>query len=134
MAASALIADGDDAFRAVVRRVIEGLVRVVGEAESDEAAISLSRQLEPDLILIDLDLPESGGIQTARRIKSEQPRIRVILMTAHGEEAFLEATGKSGADAFLPKRNVKTHAPMVLRKVAGGELLPWGGRERGRHP
>jgi len=134
MAATALIADDDDAFRGVVRRVIEGLVRIVGEAESDEAAISLARQLEPDVLLIDLDLPVGGGIQTARRIKSEQPRIRVILMTAHGEEAFLEATGKGGTDAFLPKRNVKTHAPTVLRKVAGGELLPWGGRERRPHP
>jgi DNA-binding NarL/FixJ family response regulator len=54
----------------------------------------------------------------------------VILMTAHGEEAYLEDTSKAGADAFLPKRKVKTHAPMLLRRVAGGELHPWNRRER----
>ncbi len=130
MAATALIADESDSFRGVVRRAIEGLVRIAGEAESDEAAISLARLLEPDVILIDLDLPEGGGVETARRIKAEQPEVRVILMTAHGEEAYLESTGKAGADAFLPKRSVKTWAPTVLRRVAGGELRPWRNRER----
>ena len=125
MAATALIADEDDRFRGVVRRAIEGLVRIVGEADSAEAAISLARQLEPDVILIDLDLPEGGGIPTARRIKGEHPEVRVILMTGHGEEAYLEATGKGGADAFLPKKDVKLWAPTVLRRVAGGDLRPW---------
>jgi DNA-binding NarL/FixJ family response regulator len=125
MAATALIADGDERFRGFVRSVIEGLVRVVGEAESDEMAIFLARALEPDVILIDLDLPRTGGIWTARQIKGELPAVRVILLTGHGEEAFLEATGKGGADAFLPKHHVRSRAPMVLRRVAGGVLCPW---------
>jgi two-component system response regulator DesR len=133
MAATALIADHDDRFRGIVRRAIEGLVRIVGEADSAEAAISLARQLEPDVLLIDLDLPDGGGITTARRIKGEQPRMLVILMTGHGEEAYLEDTGKSGADALLPKRNVKLWAPTVLRRVAGGDLRPWRGRDRRGH-
>jgi len=129
-AATALIADDDDGFRAIVRRAIEGLVRVVGEADSADSLISLARQLEPDVILVDLDLPSDGGIPTARRIKGEQPEVRVILMTGHGEEAYLEATGKAGADAFLPKKDVKHWAPTVLRRVAGGDLRPWRGRHR----
>jgi DNA-binding NarL/FixJ family response regulator len=134
MAATALIADGDERFRVILRMVIEGLVRVVAEAESDERAIFLARVLEPDVILIDLDLPKTGGIWTARKIKGEQPAMRVILMTGHGEEAFLEATGKGGADAFLPKHHVRSQAPTVLRRVAGGVLRPWEGhadRRRG---
>jgi DNA-binding NarL/FixJ family response regulator len=133
MAATALIADRDDRFRGIVRRAIEGLVRIVGEADSAESAVSLARQLEPDVILIDLDLPEDGGITVARRIKVEQPQVRVILLTGHGEEAYLEDTGKSGADALLPKRDVKLWAPTVLRRVAGGDLRPWRGRERRGH-
>jgi DNA-binding NarL/FixJ family response regulator len=133
MAATALIADDDAEFRGIVRRSIEGLVRVLGEAESDEAAIVLVRALEPDVVLIDLDLPREGGIATAWRVKREQPSIRVILMTAHGEEAYLEATGKAGADAFLPKPHVKRDAPSVLRRVAGGVLRPWDRFRRSHH-
>jgi len=124
-AATAVIADHDQAFRGLVRRAIEGLVRVLGEAETDEAAVALVRALEPDVILIDLDLPRGGGIATAWRVKREQPSIRVILMTTHGEEAYLEATGKAGADAFLAKAHARRDAPSVLRRVAGGVLRPW---------
>jgi len=130
VAATALIADHDEAFRGIVRVAIEGLVRVLGEAENDDAALVLVRALEPDVILIDLDLPRSGGIATAWRLKSEQPQIRVILMTTHGEEAFLEATGKAGADAFLRKQHAKSEAATVLRRVAGGVLRPWDRRRR----
>jgi DNA-binding NarL/FixJ family response regulator len=46
-------------------------------------------------------------------------------MTAHGEEAYLESTGKSGADAFLPKTHVRTEALALLRRVASGVPRPW---------
>ena len=120
MATTALIADYDERFRTIVRKLIEGPVQVVGEAENDESAIALARALEPDLILIDLDLPRAGGIETARMIKDDQPRIRVVLLTAHGEEAYLDATGKSGADAILPKKDARTEASAVLQRVARG--------------
>jgi len=130
MAATAVIADHDTAFRGIVRGTIDGLVRILGEADNGESALLLVRALEPDVILIDLDLPRGGGIATAWRIKREQPGIRVILMTAHGEEAFLEATGKAGADAFLRKQDARNDAPTVLRRVAGGVLRPWEQRRR----
>ena len=128
--ATALIADKDRAFRSIVRRAIEGCVYVAGEAENVGEAISLARRIEADVILIDLDLP-GGGIETAWRIKAERPGIRVILMTGHGEEAYLEATGRAGTDAFLPKRNARTRAPAIVRSVLGSELHPWVGGERG---
>lgn len=129
MATTTLIADTDERFRTSVRKLIEGPVQVVGEAEDDESAIALARALEPDVILIDLDLPRAGGIETARMIKNDQPGIRVVLMTAHGEEAYLDATGKSGADAILPKKNARTEASAVLRRVTSGVLRA---RERPR--
>src|SRR5215471_2894221 len=120
MAATAVIADHDKAFRDILHGAIDGFVRVLGEADNGESALALVRALEPDVILIELDLPHEGGITTAWRIRCEHPEIRVILMTAHGEEAFLEATGKAGADAFLPKAKARREAPSVLRRVAGG--------------
>ena len=61
-------------------------------------------------------------IEAARRIKAEQPGIRVILMTGHGEEAYLEATGRAGTDAFLPKGSARIRALTVVRSVVGNGL------------
>jgi len=127
MAATALIADDDKHFRGTLRLLIQGVCHVVGEAESDDSAISLARELEPDVILIDHDLPRAGGIETTRRIKAVQPQILVVLMTARGEEAYLEGTGKSGADALLPKKYVRTEARAVLRRLFAGVPRPWEG-------
>ena len=122
MTATALIADDDKAFRDLLRRAIEGLVRVVAEAESDDEAVSLAGDLAPHVIFVDLDLPKTGGIETMRRIKDDLPWALLILMTSHGEEAYLESTGRSGADGFLRKQSARTEAPLVLRRLAGGSL------------
>jgi DNA-binding NarL/FixJ family response regulator len=117
MPATALIADDDEAARGMIRRAIESFVRVVAEAESDEEALAAALELGPDVVLVAFDLPESGGIATTHRIKDERPGTRVVLMTAHGEEAYLGGTGRSGADALLPKRAVRTEARAVLGSV-----------------
>src|SRR5262245_59790251 len=119
---TALIADTDKRFAASLHTLIQEVVRVVGEAQDDETAISQAQELEPEVILIDLDLPRAGGIETARRIKERVPGIRVVLMTAHGEEAYLEGTGKSHADVLLPKRYVRTDPSAALRRLRAGVL------------
>jgi len=128
LAATALIADRDTAFRGIVRGAIDGLVRIVGETDNGDSALVLARALKPDVILIELDLPRGGGIATAWRIKRDQPEVRVILMTANGEEAFLESTGKAWPDAFLRRQDARNDAPTVLRRVAAGNLRPWDRR------
>ena len=130
MVATAVIADHDTAFRGIVRGAIDGLVRILGVADNGDSALALVRALKPDVLLIEFALPGGGGIAAAWQIKREQPEVRVILMTAHGEEAFLEATGKAGADAFLRKQHAKGEAATVLRRVAGGVLRPWDRRRR----
>ena len=133
MRGTALIADRDKRFRDSLRMLIEGVVRVVGEAESDDEAVSLAQALEPDVILIDIDLPRAGGIETAQQIRETQPEILVVLMTAHREEAYLEGTGKSGADAFLPKRYLRAEARAVLRRLFAGAPRPWERPRDRRH-
>jgi DNA-binding NarL/FixJ family response regulator len=127
-----LIADGDAAGRAMARRTIEGVVQVVGEATNDEEAMRLAQDLMPDVILIDIDLPRGGGVPFTHRLKALQPRIKVILTTGHEEERYLSATGRSGADALLPKKSIKAEALSVIRGVTGDMLRRWDGRERRR--
>jgi DNA-binding NarL/FixJ family response regulator len=102
-----LLADGDERFREIVRRRLGGRVRLVAEAASGAEAIELARGCRPHVVLMDLGLEDPGTFGVTRRIKAEAPQVKVVLMTAHDEEAYLEATGKSGADALLPKRRVR---------------------------
>lgn len=109
-----LVADRDEAFCGFVGRLLGGRVRVVAEARNAVQAIALARECRPDVVLMDLGLDEPGALGATRQIKAESPRTKVVLLTAHDEEAYLDATGKTGADALLPKRRVRDE---VLRVV-----------------
>ena len=124
-----LIADGDPAVRERVKRVL-GQAGVVAEADGGEAAIRLATEHQPDVVLMDIALPGLDGIATTHRIKQERPETRVILLTIHDEEAYLSATGKSGADAFLPKRCISRDLLATIRGVGPGLPLVWNGMDR----
>jgi CheY-like chemotaxis protein len=130
MPVTVLISDDCGEFRRRLRRAIEGVVAVVGEASSDEETIRMARELRPDLVLIDVDLPLEGGIEVVRRLKAERPEAKVILLSEQGADARVPALGSCGADALLTKSHVKTEALKHLRSVAGPLLWRWDGRER----
>jgi DNA-binding NarL/FixJ family response regulator len=134
MPVTVLVADDDEMSRDIARRAIQEAVDVVGEVTDYESAIRLARELRPDLMLVDIDLPGGGGVLLTHRIKALQPGIRVILMTGHDEEAYLSGTGRGGADALLPKKNVRTEALFVVCTVARDLLRRWDGKERRRAP
>ena len=78
-------------------------MNVVAEAVDGEEAVSFSRLLKPDLVLVELDLLRLDGLQATRRLKAEVPKTRVIILSTVGDETCRRAAEKYGADAFLPK-------------------------------
>lgn len=106
MPVTVLIADDDQAVRGAVRRLLarERGLRVVGEAADGEEAVRLALDLRPDIVLMDISMPRLDGLEATRRIKTERPEAKVIVLTIHSEEGYRRAAGVSGADAFLPKR------------------------------
>src|SRR5258708_30049150 len=131
MATTVLIVDDKADFRELVRRVLGGAVEVVGEATDGEEAVQRAAGLAPDVVLMDLDISGLDAIRAAWRIKADRPATKMILLTAHDEEAYLAFTGKTGADALLRKQDVKTQLLARVRVVTGQAPRPqWDGQER----
>jgi DNA-binding NarL/FixJ family response regulator len=131
MATTVLIVDDKTDFRELVKRVLGGAVEVVGEATDGDEAVRQAVGLAPDVVLMDLDISGLDAIRAAWRIKADRPATKMILLTAHDEEAYLAFTGKTGADALLRKQDVKTQLLARIRAVTGQVAKPqWDGQER----
>src|SRR5882762_6091233 len=117
MAVTVLIADDDERFRELVGRLLGPGITVVGEVVRGEDAVLLATELRPDVVLMDLDIPGLDSIAATRQIKAAAPRTKVILVTPHEEHAYLSSTGKTGADALLAMRAVRTEVLSCIRAV-----------------
>ena len=78
-------------------------IHVVGEASNGKEALELAQQLQPDVILMDVTMPDIDGIEVTKRIKSDHPHVRVIGMSVHKTEQVERAMTNAGAAAFVNK-------------------------------
>lgn len=101
-----VIVDDQKPFRMAARDVIEvtGGFEVVGEAETGEDSVELVKQLQPDLVLMDLNLPGIDGLEATKRIRADGPRHVVVLMVSTYEAEEFEARAtEAGAAAYISK-------------------------------
>jgi DNA-binding NarL/FixJ family response regulator len=99
-----LIADDHPLFRDGLRSVLESHgFKVVGEAETGLQALELSARLEPDVVLMDLGMPQLGGLAATRLLSVQQPRVKVVVLTASADESDVFEAVKSGAQGYLLK-------------------------------
>jgi DNA-binding NarL/FixJ family response regulator len=105
MSKSVLIVDDHPSFRASARRMLEAAgYEVVGEAEDGAAAIEAAQDLRPDVVLLDVRLPDLDGFEVAKRVLASPARDAVIVLTSSHDSSDLgEAVDTSGARGFIPK-------------------------------
>jgi DNA-binding NarL/FixJ family response regulator len=135
-----LIADDHALFRDGLRSLLEAHgVDVVAEARHGREAVDLARIHRPDVVLMDLAMPELGGLGATRLLTAEMPEIAVVVLTASEDDADLFEAVKSGAQGFLPKdlearrffelldgvtRGEPALTPALARKVLGAFAKP----------
>lgn len=119
-----LIADDHPVLRFGLRTMLEvsGLT-VVGEAGSGAEALHCALALRPDVILMDIDMPDMGGLEATRRIRAAIPEARVLMLTMFHDDASLFAAVQAGAHGYLLKSARQSEIPKAVRAVAAGEVI-----------
>jgi len=117
-----LIADDHALFRDSLRSLLEahGLT-VLGEARNGREAVELARTLKPDVVLMDLSMPEMDGLAATRLISADQPEVKVVVLTASDEDAKLFEAIKSGAQGYLLKNLESSEFFTLLEGINRGE-------------
>jgi DNA-binding NarL/FixJ family response regulator len=118
-----LVVDDHPVWRSGVRNDLEnsGLAEIVGEAEDGGRAIELAREVMPEVVLMDLQLPNVSGVDATRQIIDESPHVKVLVLSASGEEADVLEAVKAGASGYLLKSSSSVDLVDAIQRVKGGE-------------
>jgi two-component system response regulator NreC len=120
-----LIVDDHAIVRAGMRMLLESDpdIEIVGEGETGEDALRLSRELEPDVIVMDVTMPQMDGIEATRRIKAETPDRVVLAVTIHeGTDYFFQML-QAGSSGYVPKRAAPDDLVRAIHTVAEGKVF-----------
>src|ERR1044071_9592120 len=106
-------------MRALLDR--EAGIEVVGEADNGDQAVHAADRLRPDVILMDLEMPGTGGIEATRQITAQHPEIRIVVLTSHAAEEDVFPALKAGALGYLLKHSAPEDVLQAIRQAHRGE-------------
>lgn len=119
-----LLVDDHDLVRAGLRSVLRAYpeICVVGETADGQQATALARTLRPEVVVMDLDMPNGDGLTATRSLRSAAPDVRVLIVSMHAEEEKLLALLAAGARGYLSKAAAEHELAEAIRVVAAGEI------------
>jgi len=119
---SVLLAEDHTVVRQGLRLLIEaeGDLEVIGQAKTGREAIRLTRELRPDVIVMDIAMPLLNGLQATRQILEAFPKSKVLILSAHSDPAYVEQVVKSGAKGYLIKQSSAEILAAAIRKLQKG--------------
>jgi DNA-binding NarL/FixJ family response regulator len=120
-----LIADDHALFREGVNAILRSVpdIELVGEAGTGQEALTLASDLKPDVILMDIQMPDLNGVEATERILKTQPQVGIIIVTMLEDDDSLFSAMRAGAHGYVLKGADKAEMLKSIRAVAGGEAL-----------
>jgi two-component system response regulator NreC len=122
---SLILADDHAVVRSGLRMLLEAQpdMEIRAEAESGKQAVSKVRSLQPDVILMDIQMPDLNGIEATKQIKKFAPETAVLALTMHEDDQYFFEMLQAGASGYLPKRAAPDELVAAIRTVARGEVF-----------
>ena len=114
-----LLSEDHQVVREGLRSLLQNLpdIEVIGEASNGGEAVDLSRKLRPEVVLMDISMPGTNGLEATRRIKRELPETRILVLSSYDELDCVDELINSGATGFLTKRSAANQLPEAIRAV-----------------
>ena len=124
MGVKVLLADDHKIVRDGLRTLLEknAEVKVVGEAEDGRTAVQLAKKLSPDIVIMDVAMPDLNGIEATRQVVAEHPGVKVIAVSMHSDKRFVAEMLKAGASAYLSKDYAFDELEKVIRTVMANKI------------
>jgi DNA-binding NarL/FixJ family response regulator len=119
-----VLADDHKIVRDGLKRILAATsdLEVAGEAADGDALLKLVKSADYDVAVVDMSMPGLSGIALIKRLKSEQPKLRVLVLSMHGESQYAARALKAGASGYLNKDSAAEQLVVALRKIAAGGL------------
>ena len=96
-------------------------MEVIGEASNGSAAIKAVQKLKPDIIVMDISMPEINGLKATKRIKQDSPQIKILALTRHTDDGYIQQLIRAGANGYVLKQSAPTELINAIRAICTGK-------------
>jgi DNA-binding NarL/FixJ family response regulator len=119
-----LLAEDHEMVREGIKLLINRQLdmETIGEAGNGRAAVALAQELKPDVIVMDISMPEMNGLKATGQLKKLCPEIKVLTLTRHADDAYLRKLLKAGASGYLLKKSASGELVRAIRTVVAGDI------------
>jgi DNA-binding NarL/FixJ family response regulator len=115
------LADDHPAVLKATTALLEPQFDIVGNATNGAALVSETLRLRPDVIVVDITMPVLSGIEAAHRLRETAPSVKIVFLTVHSEQQFIEACAAEGALGYVLKAHMKAHLIPAIRAALLGQ-------------
>ena len=103
------------------RKLLEDRCEIVGVAEDGRTLLRIAEELQPDIVTLDISMPQLNGVDAARKLKKILPRTKLIFVTMHADPAYVNEAFKAGASGYLLKRSAGSELLQAIQSVMDGQ-------------